>query len=255
MLLNKLLIEQIASQYGIHLSEEIIIIISNLSITPICSYNIYRRKKFMNLLLIDIKILDKIYTYDFNSCGDLNHEYKYNNKISRHCHKVSPLNDFNHNINDVFDKYGIHHRFDVCDEVNWCGIKIINHFRKINPINYRSHQITNGVITNNDSRIIYNKINKDVIPRVLVARNSNFQDFQSRLALPCINVFHSSIGLGRFTSYESFVQNSFKLMKIEDEYCASNFWNRCKSNNVGLLWRPLYDMDVDEISSIELIIL
>ncbi len=257
---NLTLIKKICYKHGID-SDDISEYISKLSLTPVCWCTCRLSNRVKERVLQDIILINKIYTYDLHCYDvDLNQEYEYTGKISKHCKKVSILERTNISGDDLYYMYDMdsdyggciynyrYHdnvRDNVCaddldDEyisINWCAIDIINHFRNMIPIHYTKEQTTLGRLINRDRRVgkeLLDKLNLDVVPSVLELRESNKQDYNARVVSDNSNDYYQD-------------------MIISDRLRVNNFWIECCKDNVKILWRPLQDVYNSECSSIELI--
>jgi len=260
MMSNLTLIKKICYKYGIE-TDDISEYISKLSQTPICWCTCRLSKRVQERVIQDIQLVNKIYTYDLYCYDvDLNQEYEYNGKISKHCKKVSILERTNISSDDLYNMYNIYRDEDECvysyryhnkvrdnvcaDDldneyisINWSAIDIINHFRNMIPVHYTKEQTLSGRLINRDRRLgkeLLDKINIDVNPRVLELRESNKQDYTSRVICDSSNDYYQD-------------------MIIADRLRVRNYWKECCKDNVKILWRPLHDVYNHECPSIELI--
>ena len=81
---------QVDANFVICDSDDISEYISKLSLTPVCWCTCRLSNRVKERVLQDIKLVNKIYTYDLHCYDvDLNQEYEYNGKISKHCKKVN----------------------------------------------------------------------------------------------------------------------------------------------------------------------
>ena len=256
---NLTLIKKICYKYGID-SDDISEYISKLSSTPICWCTCRISNIVKERVLQDIQLVNKIYTYDLYCYNvDLNQEYEYSGKTSKHCKKVSVLERTNisdddlHNMYDMDgfnggERYSYRYHNNVRDNVcvddlddeyismNWSAIDIINHFRNIIPVNYTENQVDER-LTNQDKRLgkeLLDQCNIDVIPRVLELRESNKQDYMARVIYDSSNDYYQD-------------------MIISDRLRVRNFWNECCKDTVKILWRPLHVVFSNECPTIELI--
>tara|TARA_Y100001938_G_C7997744_1_gene383007 strand:- start:139 stop:942 length:804 start_codon:yes stop_codon:yes gene_type:complete len=263
---NLTLIKKICYKYGID-SDDISEYISKLSYTPICWCTWKLSKRAQERVIQDIQLVNKIYTYDLYCYDvDLNQEYEYTGKISKHCKKVSILERTNISGDDLHNMYDIdgieggerysyrYHNIvrkilnskpksiriiDIDYEyisMNWSAIDIINHFRNIIPVHYTENQVDERLI-NQDTRFgkeLLAQCNIDVIPRVLELRELNKQDYTSRVICDDSNDYYQD-------------------MIISDRLRVRNFWKECCKDNVKILWRPLHSVYNEECPTIELI--
>ena len=257
---NLTLIKKICYNYGID-SDDISEYISKLSLTPVCWCTCRLSNRVKERVLQDIKLVYKIYTYDLHCYDvDLNQEYEYNGKISKHCKKVNILRRTNISGEDLYIMYNMYQDEDecvysyryhnnVCDKVcpddlddeyisiNWNAIDIINHFRNMIPVHYTKEQTLSGRLINIDRRVgkeLLDKLNLDVVPSVLEMRQSNKQDYMARVIYDSSNDYYED-------------------MIISDRLRIMNFWRECCNDEVKILWRPLHDVYNHECPSIELI--
>jgi len=271
---NILLLKAITKQHGVYLSDDLILYISNLSKTPICRLGVRLAVQSFRYVLEDIHNIHQIYTYDMNSKHvSLQDEYHFRKTISKHCRHVHPLNRTDYDAHELhiqydMDGYGgyniydyFHHMYDNHENleeeklnqlvsINWCGIDIINHFRRINPIHYMSYQITRHDLLNSDSRILTIEENMDItaIPDVLALREANYDDFNSRIARSILYEY-------RFEhDYIHSTSNLYETMLHLDMQYVNNFWKNLANNNSKILWRPLSDVENGgEVPTIEAI--
>ena len=266
MMSNLTLIKKICYKYGID-SDDISEYISKLSLTPICWCTCRLSNRVKERVLQDIILINKIYTYDLHSYDvDLNQEYEYTGKISKHCKKVNILERTNISGDDLYNMYYVideggsvysicyHDKvkkilnskpisFRIIDldneyiSINWSAIDIINHFRNMVPVHYTKEQTLLGRLLNIDRRLgkeLLDKRNINVVPSVLELRESNKQDYNARVVSDNSNDYYHD-------------------MIISDRLRIKNFWNECCKDNVKILWRPLISVYNEEGPTIELI--
>ena len=269
---NILLLKSITKHFDVYLPDDIILYISKLSRTPICRTGVRLAIQYFKYVLEDIININNIYTYDMNTYGvNLQDEYKYSKTISKYCRRVNPLNRSQYNSDDLYIEYDMHgfgghyiydyvyhDRYNDDDNlsdfekhqlvsINWCGIDIINHFRKIDPIHYMSYQIPGIDLINSDNRIL-TESNKDDIPCVLALRPANLDDFNSRVAN--VVLYDSQYIYNCMDS----IHHLYETMLHVDKKYVNNFWKSAATNYSKLLWRPLSDVDNGgEVPTIELI--
>ena len=271
---NILLLKSITESKGVYLPDDLILYISDLSRTPICRTGVRLAKKYFHSIMEDIINVNNIYTYDMYSTDvALQDEYDYRKTISKNCRKVNPLKRTDYNASELYIDYDMngfgghniyhyfHHKylydFELKEEklnqlvsINWCGIDIINHFRRINPIHYMSYQITRYGLLNSDNRNMAIEENMDItdIPDVLALRTANYDDFNSRVARSIL--YQSSFE----HDYIHSTSQLYETMLHLDKQYVNNFWNNVSRNQSKLLWRPLSDIENGgEVPTIEAI--
>ena len=203
----------------------------------------------------------------------LQDEYDYKKTISKNCRHVDPLKRTDYDSRKLYMDYDMcgfgghdiydyfHHMYDNHENleeeklnqlvsINWSGIDIVNHFRRINPIHYMSYQITRHGLLNSDSRIITMEENADItaIPDVLALREANYDDFNTRVALSMfINLDIHMIACIQ-------LNHLYETMLYLDRQYVDNFWKNLANNNSKILWRPLSDVEMGgEVPTIEAI--